>query len=120
MENLDVVIRNNRPFLRKSPPPIDFDYKKIMTLALKILISGSHFYFKSDAFAVGFTFGILTKFFTKLEFRFNEINRSIEQNPILFLKSAVMGHIILFPASLNIGALASGFYTGIGIAKFCK
>lgn len=120
MENLSLSIRNNSNFLRELTQTIDLDLNKIITVALKVLITGTHFHFKHDAFAIGFTIGILTKFITKLEFRFKEINLSIDQYPFKFLKTAVIGHLILFPASIELGALASGFYTGIGIAKLCK
>jgi hypothetical protein len=121
MDILDLVMRfNPRPFLRNPIYTIDLDLKKITTVALKTLITGTHFHYKNDAFAFGFTLGILTRFITKQEFRFNEINRSIDQYPFKFLQTALIGHLILFPASLELGAIASGFYTGIGISKLSQ
>lgn len=122
MDIRDIIIRLNCQHLPKllSNYTQDLDIKKIGIVALKILIIGSFFHYKKDAFAIGFTIGTLSKLITKKDFKFNELNRFIDQNPIGFLKATILGHIILYPADLELGATASGFYTGIGIAKLCK
>ena len=123
MDILDFVMRmNGRPFLIKPEPTPVIDManlKKIALLALKVLTISCYFHYKRECFSIGFTAGILTRFLTEYDFKLQKIHRSLEKDPATFLKVAAMSHIILLPESLDLGAAAGGFYSGICLAKLC-